>query len=251
MVDEWQSNLYDDKHHFVSKYGKGILELLEPIKDEKILDVGCGTGDLAAEISKSGAIVRGIDKSESMIQTAKSKYSHLNFDTVDILKMNFNEEFDAIFSNAALHWLLQPKEGLQKIYQSLRKGGRFVAEFGGKNNVLEIRNALQEAYNDLFRDYPPLKNPWYFPSIAEYTTLMEEVGFTVHYARYYSRPTPLEGADGLANWLSMFGEGMLKHLQTDEKRRLIENVEKRLKSTLYVNHQWIADYCRIQVIGNK
>ncbi|WP_058305622.1 class I SAM-dependent methyltransferase [Gracilibacillus massiliensis] len=251
MLDEWQSKLYDDKHYFVSNYGKGILELLEPLKGEKILDVGCGTGDLAVEISKSGAIEKGIDKSEDMIQTAQSKYPDLNFATVDILNMDYNEEFDAVFSNAALHWLQQPKEGLQKIYQSLGEDGRFVAEFGGKNNVMMIRNALHAAYSNLFSDSPPLKEPWYFPSIAEYTTLMEEVGFTVHYARYYSRPTPLEGTDGLANWILMFGEGMLQHLTKDEKRTLIENVEKSLKTTLYMDHQWIADYCRIQVIGKK
>ncbi|SFM51281.1 Ubiquinone/menaquinone biosynthesis C-methylase UbiE [Gracilibacillus orientalis] len=250
-MDFWSSAMYDDRHRFVSNFGKDIMNLLSPEEGERILDVGCGTGDLANEIEKSGTNITGVDRSSNMIQEAQKKYPNLRFHTMDIYDMNFNNEFDAVFSNATLHWVTKPKKALEKLYQSLHKDGRIVVEFGGKGNVQHIRQAIQASYHKLFPTYADLEEPWYFPSIGEYTSLMEEVGFTVSYAKYFTRPTPLDGEDGLKNWIFMFAAGMLAHLSETEKDQLGEHVEQVLKPTLYRDHQWLADYCRIQVIGYK
>ncbi|MFD2656098.1 class I SAM-dependent methyltransferase [Gracilibacillus thailandensis] len=250
-MDFWSSNLYDERHSFVSNLGKGVLYLLSPKEGERILDVGCGTGDLANEIDKMGANITGVDRSSNMIQEAQNKYSNLHFQAMDVYDMEFHNEFDAVFSNATLHWVTKPKQALERLYQSLHSGGRLVVEFGGKDNVLYIRQAIQESYHQLFPTYDQLEEPWYFPSIGEYTSLMEEVGLTVSYARYFTRPTPLDGEDGLKNWIFMFAAGMLAHLNDAEKEQLVKRVEQVLKPTLYKDQQWLADYCRIQVIGYK
>ncbi|MGP4042544.1 class I SAM-dependent methyltransferase [Gracilibacillus sp. D59] len=250
-MDFWSSALYDDRHGFVSSYGEGVMKLLSPKEGERILDVGCGTGDLANEIDKNGASIIGIDRSTNMVQEAQNKYPHLTFHTMDVYDMDFHNEFDAVFSNATLHWITKPKKALEKLYQSLHSDGRFVVEFGGKGNVQNIRQAIEKSYQTLFPNYDRLEEPWYFPSIGEYTTLMEEAGFTVGYARYFTRPTLLDGEAGLKNWILMFAAGMLAQLNDDEKEQLVKHVEQVLKPTLYRDHQWIADYCRIQVIGYK
>lgn len=250
-MDFWCSTLYDESHGFVSNYGESILALLAPKKGERILDVGCGTGDLANEIAKSGSIIKGVDRSSNMVKQAQKKYPNLHFDTLDVYSMNYQDEFDAVFSNATLHWVTEPKKALEKIYQSLDTGGRIVAEFGGKDNVQQIRQTIQESYETIFPQKDSLMEPWYFPSIAEYTSLMEEVGFTVSYARYFSRPTPLDGENGLRNWIIMFAASMLAHLSEMEKSQLIHHIEGQLRPILYQDNQWLADYCRIQVIGHK
>lgn len=140
--DQWNPSLYDDKHSFVSAFGDSLVKVLAPKKGEKILDVGCGTGDLACQMADAGAKVVGIDSSEKMIAKAKEKYLHLSFYVKDVTQLDFHNEFDAVFSNAVLHWVRQPEKALTNIYNSLKKGGRFVAEFGGKGNVQTISQAI-------------------------------------------------------------------------------------------------------------
>ncbi|MDX8047509.1 methyltransferase domain-containing protein [Gracilibacillus sp. S3-1-1] len=250
-MDLWSSALYDERHKFVSALGMGMMELLSPKEGEKIIDVGCGTGDLAKEIKDTGANVIGIDRSANMIEKAKNKYANLPFQTMDVYDMDFSQEFDAVFSNATLHWVIKPRKALERFYESLKVGGRFVTEFGGKDNVLNIRNAIQVSYQELFPTYDSLREPWYFPSIGKYTSLMEEIGFTVHYARFFTRPTPLEGDGGLRNWMQMFAIEMLAHLDEEERGQLMKRVEDKLRPMLYQNGQWLADYCRIQVVAYK
>ncbi|WP_208589132.1 class I SAM-dependent methyltransferase [Gracilibacillus suaedae] len=250
-MDFWSSALYDERHRFVSNLGEGVMHLLSPKEGERILDVGCGTGDLANEIAKMGANITGVDRSANMIQEAQNKYPNLHFQIMDVYDMEFHNEFDAVFSNATLHWVTQPELALEKLYQSLHSDGRLVAEFGGKDNVLYIRQAIQDSYHQLFPTYDQLEEPWYFPSIGEYASLMEEVGFKVSYARYFARPTPLDGEEGLKNWIIMFAAGLLAHLNKTETNQLVNHVEHKLKPLLYKDQQWLADYCRIQVIGYK
>ncbi|QGH32624.1 methyltransferase domain-containing protein [Gracilibacillus salitolerans] len=250
-MDFWSSALYDERHRFVSDLGEGVMNLLSPKEGERILDVGCGTGDLANEMDKMGANITGVDRSANMIQEAQNKYPNLHFQTMDVYNMEFHNEFDAVFSNATLHWVTKPKQALERLYESLHSGGRLVAEFGGKDNVLNIRQGMQDSYRKLFPTNEPLEEPWYFPSMGEYTSLMEEVGFTVSYARYFTRPTPLDGEDGLKNWILMFTAGMLAQLNDTEKEQLVKHVGQVLKPALYRDQQWLADYCRIQVIGYK
>lgn len=249
--DHWNAELYDGKHSFVSKYGEDLLELLAPKKGEYILDVGCGTGDLAYKLHELGVNVIGIDQSENMIEQAKKKYPHITFAVQNVLHLSYHDEFDAVFSNATLHWVKQPKIALSCMYRALKRNGRFVAEFGGKGNVQLI---IDETINQLKKfgvDYKDEQFPWYFPSIGEYATLMEEVGFRVVFAQHFDRPTQLEGERGLAHWLNMFAVGMFDGVSEEMKEMVIANVENNLKSVLFQNNRWFADYKRIRVVGIK
>jgi ubiquinone/menaquinone biosynthesis C-methylase UbiE len=207
---DWNAKLYDGKHSFVSKYGEELINMLAPMKGERILDLGCGTGDLAYKLDLLGVDVVGIDMSASMIEQALSKYPNIKFETRDATELQYMETFDAVFSNATLHWVKPPKEVLQGIYRALKLGGRFVAEFGGKDNVKIITDEIMTQSKNVGIDSNMERFPWYFPSIAEYTTLMEEAGFRVTFANHFDRNTPLTGEDGLKNWIEMFAGGMFK-----------------------------------------
>ncbi len=248
----WNSDLYEAKHAFVWQYGEDLISLLNPQPGEKILDLGCGTGQLTAQISQTGAEVMGIDHSSTMISTAKANYPQIEFVVADGKNFQLGQLFDAVFSNAALHWILEAKSVINCIWRSLKPGGRFVAEFGGKGNIQAIATALfqvLETKNHL--DLTEI-NPWYFPSIGEYTTLLEQQGFDVKYAVLFERPTPLADGDlGLANWLEMFTNSLLSRLDQTEKAEVIKAVEQQLRPILYDHGKWSADYRRIRVIAWK
>jgi trans-aconitate methyltransferase len=249
--DYWNANLYDQNHSFVSRYGNNLIELLAPKRDEEILDLGCGTGDLAKKLDDLGVNVVGVDHSKNMIMEARKKYPQLSFLVRDVAGLGYNDEFDAVFSNATLHWVKQPKEALNWIYQSLKQGGRFVAEFGGKGNVQTITDEIIHQLIESGMDYKTEQFPWYYPSIGEYTSLMEEVGFRVTFVQHFDRLTPLDGENGLKNWIEMFGSHLLENLNEDKKDAIIIKVEKNLKPILYKEGNWIADYKRIRVVGIK
>lgn len=249
--DNWNPNLYDQKHSFVSKYGNHLIELLAPKQNEKILDLGCGTGDLAKKLFDLGVNVVGVDKSLNMIHQAKEKYPEITFIENDATNLEFVNEFDAVFSNATMHWVNPPKKALQSIHQSLKKDGRFVAEFGGKGNVQKITDEIIQQMNEVGIQFQQENFPWYYPSIGEYSTLMEKVGFRVTFAEHFDRPTPLEGENGLKNWIEMFGNILLNGISEDKKEIIIRKVENRLKPTLFKDETWIADYKRIRIIGIK
>lgn len=240
----WDANLYENKHSFVWQYGESLIELLSPQKGESILDLGCGTGQLAQKIAISGAEVIGIDQAPSMIEQAQKNYPDLKFTVADARNFEFSQPFDAIFSNAALHWVKEPKQVIKCIWQALKPGGRFIAEFGGKGNVQAIVEALESTIQIN-------QNPWYFPSIAEYATLLEQQGFCVTYATLFERPTPLEGEAGIANWLQMFCRHLLSGIPPEKQIGVIRELEQHLHSKLYRDGVWIADYKRIRVMAIK
>ncbi|WP_062107331.1 class I SAM-dependent methyltransferase [Bacillus niameyensis] len=248
---QWNSKLYDQSHSFVSRFGQDVVELLAPMAGERILDLGCGTGDLAYQLIEQGAHIVGIDQSESMIREAKEKYPHIPFIVEDATAIQFYQEFDAVFSNATLHWIKEAKQVLSCIYNSLKHGGRFVAEFGGKGNVEQITKVVLQQMDQLDINFSKEKFPWYFPSVGEYTSLMEEVGFKVTFAHHFERPTPLEGINGLRNWMEMFGEAFFTEVSAEQKEQIITGMEDQLKATMFQTGEWIADYCRLRVIGIK
>ncbi len=248
QTDQWNANLYDENHSFVSKYGNSLIELLAPREGERILDLGCGTGDLAKRLFDQGVQVIGVDKSNNMITQASEKYPEIPFFVQDATQLPYTNEFDAVFSNATLHWVTKPKQALECIYKGLKQTGRFVAEFGGKGNVQTI---IDEIIHQLGRDNHRTDSPWYYPSIGEYSSLMEEVGFRVTFTQHYDRPTPLVGANGLKNWIRMFAMSFFYGLDEKEQEETINKVEQQLRSKLFQDNQWIADYKRIRVISVK
>lgn len=249
--DSWNAKLYDNKHFFVSNYGNSLIELLAPRKGEKVLDLGCGTGDLANTLYENGVEIIGVDKSENMVEQAIRKYPHIEFLVQDATELNYHSEFNAVFSNATLHWVQPAIQALHGIYHSLKKGGRFVAEFGGKGNVQTITDEIIHQIKEAGFYFQKEQFPWFYPSIAEYSTLMEEAGFRVAFAQHYDRPTQLDGNNGLKKWIEMFGNHMFNDIPRHKKNEIITKVENNLKEVLYEDGNWIADYKRIRVIGVK
>lgn len=251
-VPNWNAALYEDKHAFVWQYGEDLLTLLNPQPGEQILDLGCGTGQLTEKIADSGAVGRGIDSAVEMIEKARQNYPQLRFDVADATNFQVEQPLDAVFSNAVLHWVKPPAEAIACVHQALKPGGRFVAEFGGKGNVQAIATALENALNAIAIPEPQTLNPWYFPSIGEYATLLEQQGFDVIYSSLVSRPTPLaEGEAGIANWIHMFASPFLAGLSADQQKQAIRSVEEQLKPTLYRQGNWTADYRRIRIVAVK
>ncbi|CAN5704816.1 class I SAM-dependent methyltransferase [soil metagenome] len=247
----WNANLYDQKHDFVSKYGEDVINLLAPKKGEDILDVGCGTGDLAELVRASGANITGIDNSKEMIETAKAKYPLINFEIKAADNFQYDKKFDAVFSNATLHWVLEKEKAIDCIYNCLKPGARFVSEFGGKGNVYNIVNALK---NTLIKyGFPENANRqvWYFPSLSEYTSLLEQKGFRVTFAAHFDRDTLLKDDNGIINWLHMFGKSFLQGLDDKIIGEILSEVEQLVKPTNFKNNQWYADYVRLRVVAIK
>jgi trans-aconitate methyltransferase len=252
LTNQWNTNLYEDKHAFVWKYGEDLINLLSPQPGEDILDVGCGTGQLTAKIAEAGVNILGIDADVKMIEKAKLNYPNLNFTVADARNLSLEKSFDKAFSNAVLHWINEPDLVIQSIFKFLTPGGRFVAEFGGKGNTKLISQALVDALAMKNLDVGQLNKYWYFPSISDYTHRLETNGFEVIFATLFDRPTPLEaGENGMTNWLKMFASGFLSKLSSQQQDEVIQVAVNQLKPTLYQNGQWIADYRRIRIVAMK
>jgi trans-aconitate methyltransferase len=247
---EWNASLYDQKHSFVSEYGKNLLSVLDPQPGERILDIGCGTGQLAHTINEAGARVVGIDSASTMIDVARQKYPGIDFHVMDARYFSFPEPFDAVFSNAALHWISEPEKVAQCISSALCPGGRLVLEMGGKGNVASITTALQEALRELA--HVEVTSGWYFPSIGEYASLLEQYDLEVHSAFLFDRPTQLEdGEQGLRTWLAMFAKGMLDRFPTEICEQTLARTEQRLRPTLFRDGSWYADYKRLRIVAHR
>ncbi|MEZ5352317.1 MAG: class I SAM-dependent methyltransferase [Bryobacteraceae bacterium] len=203
-----------------------------------ILDVGCGTGQLTARIAEAGAVVHGIDASAEMIAQARSNYPALSFEQADIARFRTGPLFDAVFSNAVLHWVLDAEAAAQSIALALAPGGRFIAEFGGKGNVGALLGALQELTG--------IGNPWYFPSVGEYAPILERNGLEVSQAFLFDRLTRTEqGPSGLRDWIRMFGR------EWPREEAFLSAMEEKLRPRLYRDGAWHIDYRRIRVVAVK
>jgi trans-aconitate methyltransferase len=246
----WDANLYDKKHAFVWKHGAALVELLQPQAGERILDLGCGTGHLTAQLAASGAEVIGIDSSKDMIDQARRAYPAIRFEVQDARALTFSEEFDGVFSNAVLHWIREPERVAACVKNALKPGGRFVAEFGGKGNVATIMAALKTAAQQLscpaFDD-----SPWYYPSIGQYTSLLEQHGLEPTFATLFDRPTLLEGPQGLRNWVAMFRAVFLDTLPPEQREAFLSLVEAEARPTLLRDGVWYADYRRLRIVARR
>jgi len=248
---KWNAGLYDAKHAFVWEKAKGLLDLLAAKTGERILDLGCGTGNLSAEIAASGAQVVGVDRSPEMIDQASKKFPDLRFEVCDARSLLFSGEFDAVFSNAALHWIPEAARVVAGVSRALKSGGRFIAEFGGKGNVHDVLAALETAMLQL--GIPANgANPWYYPGIAEYSALLETHRLEVREAALFARPTKLEDAErGLATWITMFGGSFLERVPEARRQDFLRVVENAARTTLWKSDHWELDYCRLRIAAWK
>lgn len=305
---QWDVDLYQQQHSYVWKYGSSLLDVLEKELDNsivacqqdpsnrfRILDVGCGSGELTKELflrvnSKLNDATKernschlqvvGIDFDETMVQRAQKENSmnqKLVFFQSDVCQLSpiatfpatetntaaeTLGQFDAIVSNACLHWVHDADAGVAAMSSVLKPNGKLVVEFGGAGNVGAIVQAtaqvMQKRQPGNDRGSVPFR-PWYFPSIGEYTTILEKHGIEVTSAVLYDRPTPLDdGKNGMKNWLNMFGGPLLDDFiesssASVSREDVIAEIVDLLRPTLYSDSeaQWLADYRRIRVVGQK
>ncbi len=249
---KWNAELYDDKHAFVYQYGESVLELLGAKPGERILDLGCGTGYLTNEIKKLGADATGIDASADMIEKAAKEYPAVKFHVADGAGFHFDEPFDAVFSNAALHWIRNADGAIKSVYNSLKPGGRFVGEMGGKGNVQHLIAATRQVLRKRGYNKHAETEVWYFPSLGEYSSRLEANGFRVTYATHFDRKTLLQdGEKGVAKWITMFAPLYLLGIPNEEKQQMLEEVTALLEPHYNENGQWYADYKRLRFIATK
>jgi trans-aconitate methyltransferase len=249
VSERWDPELYEARHAFVWQLGQGVFELLEAKSDERILDLGCGTGQLTSQIAESGATVVGIDASPEMIGQARQNYPKLQFVLQDATRMHFREEFDAVFSNATLHWVTDAAGAVDRIAAALRPGGRFVAEFGGHGNIQRIEGAVRRIVG---RDMPRVpETRWYYPTIGEYAAVLESAGLEVRFAQLFDRPTPLEGEEGMENWIRQFAWFYFEDLGKQIRAKTLRKTIDELRPALYHDGRWYADYRRLRVVAVK
>ena len=245
-MSAWNADLYVEQHKFVWERAGGVLEMLQARPGETILDLGCGTGNLTAKIAALGANVIGIDASAEMIARAKNDNPGIDFRVADACEFEIEAPVVAIFSNATLHWVQPPEKAIDRMYAALRPGGRLVAEFGGHGNINAIVVALE---SELVDRQLPVTNPWFYPSVAEYASMLESAGFEVRFAELFDRPTPLQGEDGMRLWYEQFAGHFFAGVSADDKRDIIAGAVERLRPLLWRDGEWIADYRRIRVIA--
>jgi trans-aconitate methyltransferase len=241
----WSPDAYAANARFVADLGAPVLDLLAPRRGERILDLGCGDGALTQALGAAGATVVGIDDSAYMAAAARRR--GLDARVMDGQAMTFNAEFDAVFSNAALHWMPDAGAVLAGVARALRPGGRFVAEMGGHGNVASIATALRAAKraHGVERHFE-----WFFPTADEYATLLQTHGFAVQWIALIPRPTVLP--TGMAGWLTTFSAPFLGTLPAEKAADILRDVESLLAPSLRTaSGMWIADYVRLRFAATR
>jgi SAM-dependent methyltransferase len=240
-TSKWDAADYTRVGAFVAELGGAALDLLDPTPGERILDVGCGEGTLTRKIIERGATVLGIDNSPEMIAAARAN----GVDAVQLAAedMQFFVEFDAAFSNAALHWVLHREQAARAIFQALKAGGRFAGELGGEGNIARLREALDEEL--IIRGYvAPVEASNWYASPEEFAAVYEAAGFRELDARLIERPTPIE--HGIAAWVTTFRRGWLDRAGVPEGERA--EIGAAVADRVGAN---IADYVRLRFIMRK
>jgi trans-aconitate methyltransferase len=244
----WDADRYQRQFGFVSALAGDLLELLDPAPGEAVLDLGCGTGELAAAIAATGARVWALDADPAMVAAARRRLGGDWVLLADGHRFSLPEPVDAVFSNAALHWMPRPAEVIARVRAALRPGGRFVAELGGAGNIDAILGALAAAMAEAGLPAPAC--PWYFPTPGRYATLLEAGGFRVARMEHFPRPTPLAGGpDGLADWLTMFGRSLLAEVPADRLPRVLARAGELAAPSLRRDGRFIADYWRLRFVA--
>lgn len=243
----WDPDRYARNARFVADLGAPVVDLLAPRPGERILDLGCGDGVLTAKLAALGCQVVGVDSSAPQIDAARNL--GLDARVMNGQALDFDAEFDAVFSNAALHWMRDPAKVIAGVHRALRPHGRFVGELGGHGCVAKIRKALVEALNRRGVD-GEAANPWYFPTVADYSQHLTNGGFAVTYIALIPRPTPLPG--DVTGWLETFAGSFTSTLPPSERPSYIDEVQEALRPELCdAQGKWTADYIRLRFAAEK
>lgn len=248
MTENWNANTYTENADFVPTFGETLISnLLDPKPGELILDLGCGDGILTKKIEESNCQVIGIDSSQNMVNACIEK--GIEAYCMSGESFSFDRKFDAVFSNAALHWMKKSTSVIQNVYEILKDGGRFVGEFGAHGNINEVRSAIYSVLNDMGIN-PDALDPWYFPSDIEYKEALESCGFSVDFINKYDRPTPLKC--DIKDWLAIFAYTFCVGMDEEEKDNFMSEVTSILSPSLKNKDDiWVLDYVRLQFVAVK
>ncbi|MEM9221479.1 MAG: methyltransferase domain-containing protein [Pseudomonadota bacterium] len=242
----WSTDVYERNARFVSDHGESVVDWLEPQKGERILDLGCGDGVLTHKLVARGAEVVGVDHSKEFVESARARGLDVRHESGDAL--SFHEEFDAVFSNAALHWMTNARDVIDGVARALKRGGRFVGEFGGHGNVAAIVTAMRAVAHKHGIDEGHAF-PWFFPTTTQYADMLGEGGFKVDKIVSFNRPTPLPG--GVVGWIETFRAPFF-HAAGAKGERIIDEIEALLSPSLRDHEgQWTADYVRLRFVATK
>ncbi len=256
----WDAQGYDDRFSFVTTYGSAVLDLLAARPGERVLDLGCGTGHQAAELAAAGVTVVGLDADAAMLEVARAEHPEVAFvegdaQSIDVLRLQAaaGGPYDAVFSNAALHWLPRQDDVAAGVRALLRPEGRFVAEMGGAGNVAAVTAAIRAGRGAVGLD-PDIPTPWTFPTPGELATRLEANGFAVELVQHFRRPTPLAVGDSPADWAAMMGAGLVADVPADRRAEFDRAVDARaamlgLSQRADGEPGWWADYARLRFVA--
>jgi len=238
---QWNAHDYAIDAGFVPVLGGAVARLLDPQRGERILDLGCGDGVLSFDLALSGAHITGVDASPELVGGARAR--GIEAHVMDAHALTFNRQFDAVFSNAALHWMRGADQVIAGVARALKPGGRFVAEMGGHGNVVAITSALQAALCSNGHAVPAF--PWHFPTADDYAERLRAHGFQVRYIEMQARPTSLP--TGMRGWLRTFASPFLAGLDATQRQRVIDDAVALLEpAQCDARGQWTADYVRLR-----
>jgi trans-aconitate methyltransferase len=243
----WDPQQYARNARFVSHLGEPVFELLSPKPGEHVLDLGCGDGVLTEKLIEAGCLTIAVDSCPEQVAAARARGLDARVEKAESLP--FSSEFDAVFSNAVLHWVKNQDAALAGVYRALKPGGRFVGELGGAGCVQAIRSALHESMARRGLDVASL-DPWFFPTLEQYEELLTRHGFIVDSMELFPRPTLLPG--DLAGWLETFAQPFLVAVPADDRRAVVDELRGLLRAQLYDPARgWVADYVRLRFAARK
>lgn len=244
MNIQWDAEKYTADFSFVHQYGTSLLDWLEG-EGLTVLDLGCGNGALTKALANRGHKAEGLDASGELLETARRSYPELRFIQGDAVRFQAERAYDAVFSNAVLHWIDEEDQPalIANVYNALKPGGQFVFEFGGHGNNDLIHEALRQEFTRRGLVY---RMPFYFPTVGEYAVLLERGGFLVRNAVLWDRPTELRGGDGLYDWIKLFIRTPFAGMEAALEEEIIRSAAASLEGPLYRGGVWYADYVRLR-----
>ncbi|WP_294502361.1 trans-aconitate 2-methyltransferase [uncultured Victivallis sp.] len=233
----------------ISEYGKTLMVHVDTSPGQKILDLGCGTGDLTAVLAANGADVLGIDNSAEMIVKARYSHPELMFAEIDALELPYDEEFDTVFSNSVFHWIPDVDHLLAEIRRALKPGGKLVCEFGAASNIATMRQAFAAASARHGREY---RERFYCPTPDEFFDRLKAARFEPERVLEFDRQTPLPGgADGLRHWVCRFLKSDLEPFSASVQEQILTEVETACRPLLWNGSEFIVDYRRLRAVAFK